>query len=1095
LNQKILFVFLLFCQPILAQKSLLGTGRWFKIQVQKDQIYTLNSAFFKKNGIDFKAIDPRNVHVYCGQIGALPQSNMAPHVDQLIEIPVWCNDENGSFESKDFIKFYGSGPHQKQFNGRFSNVVNSYDDFAYYFVLVDNTPAKKIEFQTEVFTNADQISRGEIFEYEEKELKNILNSGRQWFGDFFYDKYSFKKPIINPNSPIQCQIAIMGVGRLDQKLDLFNGTEKIYTDILTKSGYNPSDTYDRYNRYSNVSFIEFKLDATNLDFQFKLATAGSANSGAYIDFIRYNYTTKITAENKVSKEYWIIADKRKNANLKIENVTLNYSIWDVSNAYQPTIKKTDNTGLAGLSFTTMAARIIVNDESVIQNPIKIEILSNQDILVSKVPEMLIVYPPRFKLEAEKLASHKKKDNNLETLAISSQDIYNAFSGGKIDPSAIRNYCRYLWKKNPDKFKFLLLFGDASFDYKNANGVNFVKIQDLIPTYQSAESLEPIYSFCSDDYFGFLEDSEGTWQEGFSKDNFWNSNTDNDHTLDIAIGRLPVKNIVEAQQMVNKLISYEKNPKQSWNTKLAMVADNRDYNIHTDNAENLSNIIKNQYGGFEVAKVYVDAFEVTKAVEVPKGSQELVKNIDKGTFLINYAGHGSESGWAQEKLLTLKEILAFKNTKWPIFFTATCQFGKFDNPNLSSGAELSLLLPEAGAIAFLTTTRPVYASTNEKINQAFYKNIRNYATLGELFKATKNLSQAGEVNRNFSLLGDPSLELPKWEEGVKVEKINAKVPLQPTLYPLENYFFEGKVAGINSGKLQVEILDKAISTKTFGAFPDEKVFEFQTQQSVLYRGEAIVSYGLFSINISLPKNQIQGIGKGLMKFIAISNDSQISKMGYFDEFLISSDIKNPVTNVAANINYTISQKNDLTIQASDDSGIYSGDGFDKIDNLVWVDDSTFLKINPQASFTSQGKNMSSNLNLNFLSPGKHKISIIIYDLHNNKAEKTFEIEISKQKIEIQNLVIYPNPIADFSYLILQHNRPQEDLTAICTLFDLNGRFLKKIEKTCLKCDEKWDFGLDFEQIYVVGSEIIYKIELISRSDLSSTTSSGRLLVLK
>jgi hypothetical protein len=81
--------------------------------------------------------------------------------------------------------------------------------------------------------------------------------------------------------------------------------------------------------------------------------------------------------------------------------------------------------------------------------------------------------------------------------------------------------------------------------------------------------------------------------------------------------------------------------------------------------------------------------------------------------------GGESGWAEEQVVTLQDILGWTNQRLPIFVTATCQFGRYDDPALTSGAELALLNPQGGSIALLTTARPVYASTNYLLNNAFY----------------------------------------------------------------------------------------------------------------------------------------------------------------------------------------------------------------------------------------------------------------------------------------------------------------------------------------------------------------------------------------
>ena len=53
---------------------------------------------------------------------------------------------------------------------------------------------------------------------------------------------------------------------------------------------------------------------------------------------------------------------------------------------------------------------------------------------------------------------------------------------------------------------LLLFGDASFDYKNILNLN----NNYVPTYQSWKSSNIEDSYCTDDYFGVLDDDEGAW---------------------------------------------------------------------------------------------------------------------------------------------------------------------------------------------------------------------------------------------------------------------------------------------------------------------------------------------------------------------------------------------------------------------------------------------------------------------------------------------------------------------------------------------------------------------------------------------------------
>ena len=246
---------------------------------------------------------------------------------------------------------------------------------------------------------------------------------------------------------------------------------------------------------------------------------------------------------------------------------------------------------------------------------------------------------------------------------------------------------------------------------------------------------------------------------------------------------------------------------------------------------------------------------------PKATQMLNNSLDRGSFVINYNGHGSEEGWAQEKLLTLADILNWRNQKLPIFFTATCQFGKFDNPATVSGAELSLLNPSGGAIALLTTTRPVYSSTNEKINSAFYRNFNKASTLGEWFRLTKNESIEGELNRNFSLLGDPSLPVPAFENQLKISSFNRTHNFQKVITPLKNFKIEGESKNIKNGKVLITIFDKPQSISTKGTHSDGPTFKYKSEFEKIYEGIINIKDWQFETEIMLPTAQLEGVGKG------------------------------------------------------------------------------------------------------------------------------------------------------------------------------------------------------------------------------------------
>ena len=57
---------------------------------------------------------------------------------------------------------------------------------------------------------------------------------------------------------------------------------------------------------------------------------------------------------------------------------------------------------------------------------------------------------------------------------------------------------------------------------------------------------------------------------------------------------------------------------------------------------------------------------------------LSEAVENGAMIVNYIGHGNEF-WTEEKILDDNFIFNLNNrSKLPLFLTATCEFGKFDD---------------------------------------------------------------------------------------------------------------------------------------------------------------------------------------------------------------------------------------------------------------------------------------------------------------------------------------------------------------------------------------------------------------------------------
>ncbi len=1095
-----LFVFLISSFGIFGQKSVLSEGEWIKVSVSKSGIYKIDHAFLKKNVASFKSIDPQKIRIFTGTIKALPQANSTERIQDLVQIPVKCNDTDRKLDTADEVLFYGESTHEEYYDTASTKIkhkLNPYANENFYFISFNREDALKLETLPATNSGNSPISKLLFYNYVEKESKNLLASGREWLGDFFYNAQAYEVSTPDAESDITLTINMLGVGRSDQTLDLKIDNQSVNKYTLARSLYNSADNFARYNRVSNLTEIDEILPKkTTINIGLSLGTVGSANAGAYVDFYEYQYerTLKYDPNNQII--FWNF-NKTEKASFKISTIDENTQVWNISNPYLPKNIALTAEGSLGLSATIF--KLLIFNPKTTLNPSFVEKVANQNIVGNTAPNLLVVYPEKFKDEVQRLIRYKKQSQNMEVLGFSTKEIYNEFSSGKVDPTAIRDLCRYFWIKNQTEFKHLLIIGDATFDYKNNNQITYSDTKNLVPTYQSRESLEPIYSFSSDDYFGFLENHEGNWAEGFSQRNIWISNRDNDHTMDIAVGRLPAKTLFEAKNIISKIINYQSSAIAAgeWKNKITYVADNRDYNIHQQDAEALGQLSKAAYGGFEIDKIYLDQYPISSNNTAPQATEALNDALKKGTFLLNYNGHGSEDGWANEKLLTIGDIQNFRNpTKLPIFFTATCQFGKFDNPALVSGAELALLNPAGGCIALLTTTRPVYSSTNERINSAFYNNISKAKTLGELFVLTKNQSLEGEINRNFSLLGDPSQPMPDFKNKVEILKANGSTPNGQTWKALEKIQIQGKTSEAFSGKIKVSVFDKLQKINTLGTFSDGQAFEYQAPDNKIFEGLYDLNNGEFLANIILPKDQINGTAKGLMTFYAVNEDSTQNAHGFFDDFEISSITKpDQEDNTGPEVKISLKQMQTLSIEIFDENGINSSRFDTNHQPQIVLNDTLIVNASTILSLTEGGFQGNVNFFVGSLPSGKHKIKFIVFDSYNNKTEKTFEFNIEKPAFAIVNYLTYPNPFSNYTSMIFKHNRTGADIMAHLMIYDVYGRTIVDHQKTCKNCDEKIEFGLDFEGNTNVSNQLYYKLNLLSLSENETTQSSGRLIFWK
>ncbi len=1088
-------VSLISAQLVMAQSSVLSSGTWYKIGITETGIYKIDQNTLSALGIT-GTINSRQIKIYGNGVqGVLPQSNSENRLEDLIENAILVSgEEDGSFDENDYLLFYGIGPNKAVWseNG-FEYEKNIYSDTAYYFLNVDGADGKRIATKENLAgtPTATITSFNDHISFEEDEI-NLISSGRGWYGETISsgETQVFNHQIEGLNSEILLTLSGVNQSSEAATFDIATGSTSIGSLPIASVPDGPGTTYSIKARQEEDVFTLPNSSTFDLRISF------DGNASGERGFIDYYHMTFQRALQLYTNE----TDFRWNSNLgellryEISNAT-NATIWDVTDPFNVALQSYTTNGNTAIfqSQSSQVEEFVVFAGDDFPTPFVFGNVPNQNLRGSVNYDGIIVTNPAFLNAAEQLAQFHRDHDGLNVQVATTLEVYNEFSSGRQDVSAIRDYAKYVYDGG-GSLKYLLLLGDCSYDYKDRviNNTNFV------PTYESRQSFHPIFSHSSDDYFGFMEDDEGFWEESIS----------GDHTLELGVGRLPAKSLEEAQAMVEKIIYYSTSPNTlgKWRGELSYVADDGDGNIHARHVEDLSELIDTTYAQYNISKVLLDAFEQEasgSSETSPQARSELKTRIKNGTFVVNYIGHGNERLWMEEEILTKADIEQMTNrNRLPIFVTATCEFGRYDDPIRVSGAEELLLLEQGGGIALLTTSRPVFASTNFSLNQAFHENIfreegGQNLRLGDVIRLTKNDGLEGAVNRNFTLLGDPMM-MPAYPKlDIVINEIGNELD---TLSALEEITFTGQIqsGGILqtnfNGTLVVGVFDVKQTFKTNGQ--ESSPYAYSLRSNALFRGEATVSEGEFSFTFVVPKNISYQFQKGKMSLYAWDEENNIDAGGSSRAFVIGGTNGNSVQD---DIPPTI-------ITYMNDSSFVNGDQVGAspllIANIEDENGITTTRTGVVEGITLTMGDEVINLNdfyvaetdnfrkgtvvypLQELDPGSYSAVLKVWDTHNNASESIVNFTVSDEPILfVYNPIAYPNPVAESTTFSFEHDREDEDLFVSLIVYSPRGEIVSKnevlLENTSRNVEIPWEAQTNSGELLKRG---IYFSRIIIQSRL-------------
>jgi len=1099
-----------------ADNSKLSTGDWYKVEVGEEGIYKLNAEILKQFGVDVTAISIDEVKVHTYDSGMLPEANAAFNYDDLIESPVDIidNNNNNRFDTDDAVLFYAPGIHTWKFDeskNRYVYMQHNYSAKNYVLINTSGAKSKRIQTINENLSANNPTQQYDLLRIHESENGNLVYSGREWYGELFEfineHSISFNLPNVITSEPalITSRFAARSIGSPSSFQVMVNNRnfQNHYIDGVS------ARTYSLEADVSTLSdYYDLTGEQLNIDIRYN-ATATSAKG--WLDYVEINAKAELIHNNK----QLIFSDKNT---IEAENISEfeiggsgDLQVWEVTNLEELKALSLSNRKFSVKTSTLKKfAAFNISTALVPVSAVKIE---NQNIHGEGEVDYLIVSYPDFLDEAERLADFHRENSNLTVLVTTPEKIYNEFSNGIPDVTAIRNFVRMFYKRAANKNaqpKYVLMFGDASYDYLNLE-IEESNNTNLVPTFESHESRYPINTFCTDDYFVLMDVNEGTDLESTGKP-------------DLAIGRIPCFTVTQAQDVVDKIIHYKSmQSRGSWLNNFTIVADDEDGNLHFNDSESHCQKMESISENTNIDKIYQDAFEqvsTTGGGRYPEVNEAINREIETGTFVFNYVGHGGESGFAHERVLQVGDIESWENKdNLPLFITATCSFSRFDNPKRFSAGERVILRKDGGAIAIVTTVRVVYASQNKVLNGAFIdhfftKENNQHLPIGTIMQYAKANTGVNANVRKFALLGDPALVLNYPEHKVITTKINDKpiAEFKDTLKSLSKVKISGEVLGFDNAKMDdfngtvfPSIFDKSVTLKTLAN--DERSYEaeFDLQNKIVFKGQSKVENGSFNFEFIIPKDIKLFYGKGKISYYALDENSGKDASGSYSNLVIggiageaSSDNQKPEIELYMNstdfvFGGTTNENPDLLALLSDDSGINTvGNGIGhNITGILDGDESNPIILNDY--YRAAENDFSQGIiryPLKNLEEGKHTLKLRAFDVHNNWNEAYLEFFVfNSDEVQINNVLNYPNPFTTHTEFYFEHNQPADNLEAQINIYTLTGKLVKTIQQI-LPTDAfrvkgiMWD-GLDHNQSKLGRGTYIYKVTLFNGEETFSS----------
>ena len=1044
-----------------AQSSRLSQGRWVKITVSQTGMQFISNAQLKEWGFS----DPAKVNVfgYGGQ--RIKEALTASQPDDLPCQPVVRTDAGLCFYGVNTISWKSALSTIK-----WDRQQNNYGTESCYFLSdIDIEPEEMPSIKSIIDPQATEVSTFTEHLLHEKELAAGSNTGADLLGEDFRGNltqtFSFNLADKASDQMIARVIFAAKTAGNGSTLKIKANGKEIGSASIAAATSN--DTH--YIISTNTK--TFTDAASRLDLELGYKSSGVITL-ARLDHIIISYERHLSLN---SQQLCFDYDTNDTIAFALKGCTSATQIWDVTDTHRPIkieAQLQGNTARFAPIKKGLRSYVAFNPGKMPNTPAFSANVANQDLHSMPVPDMVIISPAEFVSQAQRIAALHEEMDSMLVYIITPEEIYNEFSSGTQDLTAFRKMLKMWYDRSPQEghsLGYCLLFGRPSYDNRGLTEKVRSAGYPRIPIWQSPESSSET-SYSTDDYIVMLEDASSPTFNISSQ------------PLSIAVGRMPVRSVSEASKVVDKLIRYVKEPELgSWRNNVMLIADDEDSGDHLKQSEDVYKQLRGSGNGkdFIYEKIYLDSYPLgtsSSGKSYPLARERMLKMFDEGVLYLDYIGHGNPVGWTHERLLTYTDIINMSNTRLPFMLTATCEFTRWDDDEIS-GAELMFLNPTAGAIGFISATRQVYIPNNGRLNRyisrvVFQRDADGLGKrVGDIHKDGKNLyleNGGDETNKlRFMVMGDPAMRLPSPAYNVVIDEIDGIKPQavsDPDDYPViparGKVLVKGHIAD-NSGQLLTDFNGVAVPTlfdaeraiETFGHGEKGQVMHYNDRKNKLFTSKVPVVNGQWEVTILMPSEIDNNYSPALLNIYAYSDDMREANgsteslyvYGWNDK--AEEDLTGPEISLLA-LNSQDFEDGDnvndspmLLAKFRDDSGInISTSGFGHaitavLDDHTVIDNLVDFYQADLEDFTAG----SITYPLADLAAGTHTLKFTVWDNANNSSSQTITFNVSDSyRPSITDLRTNVNPASTDVTFYVNHDTPSASTVVRIEVFDLSGK---------------------------------------------------------